>query len=78
MGLQSLLPGKENVCGWNHWIWVVLILLVYRTKIYTEDKTVKLVTLSEGQELPVFVGFTPNSPKICYLIFSATKLMLDF
>lgn len=48
------------------------------TKIYMEDKIVKSLTSSEGQELPVLMGFTPNSPKIHCLKFRATKFMLDF
>lgn len=63
MDLKGLHPWKENTCGWKNWIWVILILLLHITKIDMEDKAVKSVTLSEGQELPVFTGFTPNSPK---------------
>lgn len=47
-------------------------------KIYMENKILKLLTLSGGQKLHVFMGFTPNCSKIHYLIFSAMKLMLDF
>lgn len=43
-----------------------------------EDKIVKSVTLSEGQDLPVFAGLTPHSPKTPCLIFRAKKLILDF
>jgi len=77
MDLQSIQPGKENVCGWKCWIRVTFSLYIQQ-KIYTKDKILKLFTLPGGQELHIFMGFTANCSKIHSLVCSAMKFMLDF
>lgn len=43
-----------------------------------EDKTLKLLTLSGGQESHIFVRSTPNCSKIHSATCSTMKLMLEF